>query len=65
MFVRRDSGDSRETDGRAIDAGHEEAAEDDFVEGGVGPAWSVKGFVSSLNMEERGTVSYERETGKV
>ena len=31
--------DAGEGDGGAVDAGHEEAAEDDFVEGGVGAAW--------------------------
>ena len=30
--------EARERERRAVDAGHEEAAEDDFVEGGVGAA---------------------------
>lgn len=31
--------DSRDRDGRSVDAGHKEAAQDDLVEGGVGSAW--------------------------
>ncbi len=34
-------GEAGEGEGGAVRAGHEEAAEDDFVEGGVGAAWWV------------------------
>ena len=37
--VRGEVCKAREGDGRTVDAGHEEAAENDFVEVGVGTAW--------------------------
>lgn len=45
------AGEAGKRDGRAVDAGGEEAAEDDFVEGAVGAAWSFLfslGFLSSF-----------------
>ena len=44
--VRRQIGETRERDGRAVDARHEEAAQDDLVEVGVGTACGIASRVS-------------------
>ena len=48
MRVDSRGDDTRERERWAVDAGHEKAAENDFVEGGVGAAWNIRYYVSDM-----------------